>query len=203
MCFIKTMSQRTFWEMTPAVENQIWLWFEWNALRLLHHKKNSTKLHNLKQNQYNLQSLWCMQWQSDSCRHLQSTGLDHLKCCSRRCIQFDGHSSLGWWMNRRVEEDMVNVAPNPCVPFYFLSPAKAEPDPGQSLQLKPKVTEAMNRPLWFLCVSFMLSASSGHRNLVLLLLFFLPVSLVWDCGCCALRQNFACTEPFWLGASDC
>lgn len=112
-----------------------------------------------------------MQRQSDSCRHLQSTGLDHLKCCSGRCIQFDGHSSLGWWMNRRVEEDMVNVAPNPCVPFYFLSPAIAKPDPGQSLQLKLKVTEAMNRPLWFLCVSFVPSASSGHRNLVLLLLF--------------------------------
>lgn len=112
-----------------------------------------------------------MQRQSDSCRHLQSTGLDHLKCCSRRCIQLDGHSSLGWWMNRRVEEDMVNVAPNPCVPFYFLSPAIAKPDPGQSLQLKLKVTEAMNRPLWFLRVSFLLWASSGHRNLVLLLPF--------------------------------
>lgn len=50
-------------------------------------------------------------------------------------------------MNRKVEEDMVNVAPNPCVPFYFLSPAVAKPDGGQSLQLKLKVTEPMNRPL--------------------------------------------------------
>lgn len=30
--------------------------------------------------------------------------------------------SLGWWMKRKVEEDMVNVAPNLCVQFHLGSP---------------------------------------------------------------------------------
>lgn len=120
---------------------------------------------------YYLHSLWCMQWQSDSCQRIQRKSWDHLKCCPRLCIQFSGHSSLRWWMKRKVEEDMVNVATNPCVLFYFLSPEISRHNWAPSLQLKLKVVEPMDRPLWFSGVLFVFLAQLIDINPLLLLLF--------------------------------
>lgn len=92
-----------------------------------------------------LSSFSMTQQQSDLCPHHQRKSLYHLKCCSRWCIQFGGHSSLRWWMKRKVEEDMVNVAPNLCVLFYFISPQLSRDESVHSLWLRFEVTEALNR----------------------------------------------------------
>lgn len=95
-----------------------------------------------------LSSFSVIQRQSDSCPHHQRESSHHLKCCSRRYIHFNRHRSLRWWMKRKVEEDVVNVAPNLRVLFCFPSPEILRHDSAHSLQLRLKMTQPMNRSWW-------------------------------------------------------
>lgn len=97
----------------------------------------------------------------------EKKSLYHLKCCSRWCIKFNGHSSLRWWMKRKVEEDMVNVAPNPCVLFYFISPQISRDKCVHSLWLIFEVTEPLNKYQQLLCCIFRL-VSVPYINLLLI-----------------------------------
>lgn len=67
-----------------------------------------------------------MQQQSDLCLHYQRNGLHRLKCRSVR-FQLNGPRSRRWWMKGKVDKDVVNVAPNPCVskPFFSTRNIKA------------------------------------------------------------------------------
>lgn len=110
-------------------------------------------------------------------------------------------------MKRKVEEDMVNVAPNQCVLLYFLSPGISKHDRAQSPQFRLKVTELMNRSRDS-CVLYLYFLLSRYiKNLLLLFAAFRLLGIVvivhYVKSACAVIIIYATTKLFWLAAPDC
>lgn len=137
--------------------------YRWNAKHASSVMKRTTaKQRNFKTNQYRLQSLWCMQLRCDSRRHLQREKLGPFEVLFK-AVRW-AREAARWWMKGKVEKDVVNVAPNPCVLFCLLSPEISEARSStKSSTRNPKETEVAKRSSF--CVLLALSAWQLHRNL--------------------------------------
>lgn len=115
-----------------TVKQKMWPWYEWegNVLYCLYCcQKNESNT-----NYFKIKSILSL---IPTMHSMAAWVVDPLKC-ARRCIHFSGHSAVGWWMERKVEEDVANQAPTTHVPILFLSPEISRCVWAQTLELIPE-----------------------------------------------------------------
>lgn len=93
-----------------TLTHQMGLRWEWKAA----HQKNDNN-----PNYFEMKSILCfISTMPSMTAWLMSSekSADPLKCV-RRCIHSSRHSAVGWWMERKLGEDVANTAPATCVPL--------------------------------------------------------------------------------------